>query len=445
MTAIQGKTWVAVWSVGENSTTMTATTNRLGAGHERPALLLGHHGTRSRPLQRWWVSKFRGDAAALASAAVPRKPQPSPADRTLISHAEAHGFAVTARQLEIWRRSGLVPGNIAHGLGHGRGSASEVHPDARELVVWLARHSRRGVRPADLALVAFAAGVPVPEETVRAAFRSAIDRLTLTAEHAPDAVAEQDPADRTAVIAGLVIGAGSLPTLVPRRIRRIDDRLRDAGLSWPEAIARLDKGSSSPARMTTRDVASTALTMIRHGAPAISNQELGDVARALLPTGAASPLASMIEHLSEDPEAVSVQEAEGIVPVGDLRDPLRELTATTPLEILRLAWQTVDDLRSWAESLCTAVEAELDAHQPGEATLGWFRAAGLGARMFLVLALRLDRRTATEQAQSAAELLMVRDILRRLWHQMPQGSWELLNNPDVVPACFQPLVDPTRR
>jgi hypothetical protein len=32
----------------------------------------------------------------------------------------------------------------------------------------------------------------VPEETVCAAFRSAIDRLTLKAEYAPDAVAEQD-------------------------------------------------------------------------------------------------------------------------------------------------------------------------------------------------------------------------------------------------------------
>lgn len=353
---------------------------------------------------------------------------------------------VTARQLEIWRRSGLMPGNIARSLGHGRGSTSEVHPDAKELVVWLACHSRPGARPADLALVAFAGGLPVPEETVRAAFRSAIDRLTLTAEHAADAVAEQDPEDRTAVIAGQVIGAGSLPTVVPRRIRRIDDRIRDAGLSWsPEAIARLDKGSSSPERMTTRDFASTAVTMIRHGAPTISNQELGDIARALLPTDAASPLASMIEHLSADPEAVSIQEAEGIVPVGDFRDHLRELTATTPLEILRVAWQTVEDLRSWAETLCTAVEAELDAHQPGEATLAWFQAAGLGARQFLVTALKPNRHTATEQAQSAAELLMLRDILQRLWRQMPEGSWDLLNNPAILPACFQQLLDPRRR
>lgn len=376
---------------------------------------------------------------------MPRKPEPSPADRILISHADGHGLVVTARQLEIWRRSGLVPGNIARGLGHGRGSTSEVHPDAKELVVWLARHSRRGARPADLALVAFAGGLPVPEETVRAAFRSAIDRLTLPAERAVDAGVEQDSEQRTAVIAKMVAG-GALPTLLPRRIRRIDDRLRDAGLSWaPEAIARLDKGSSSPERMTPRDVASTAVTMIRHGAPAIWNQDLGDVARALSPADAASPLASMIEHLSEDPRAVSVQEVEGIVPVGDLRDHLRELTATTPLEILRLAWQTVEDLRSWAEGLCTAVEAELDAHQPGDAALAWFQAAGLGARLFLVIALRLTRHTVTDQAQSAATLLLLRDILQQLWHRMPEGSWELLNNPAVVPACFHQLLDPRGR
>lgn len=153
------------------------------------------------------------------------------------------------------------------------------------------------------------------------------------------------------------------------------------------------------------------VTVIRLGAPAIWNQDLGDVARALLPADAASPVASIIEHLSEDPGGVSVQEVEGVVPVGDFRDHLRELTATTPLDILRLAWQTVEELHTWAECLCTTVEAELDAHLPGEAALAWFLAAGLGARMFLVIALRQNRHTPTEQAQSATGLLMVRDML----------------------------------
>jgi hypothetical protein len=43
------------------------------------------------------------------------------------------------------------------------------------------------------------------------------------------------------------------------------------------------------------------------------------------------------------------------------------------------------------------------------------------------------------------KLLMLRGILQRLWCQMPEGSWDLLNNPAVVPACFQQLLDPQRR
>ncbi|MGH3833545.1 MAG: hypothetical protein ACRDRS_24440 [Pseudonocardiaceae bacterium] len=103
---------------------------------------------------------------------MPRKPEPSPADRTLLCHAERHGLVVTVRQLETGRRSGLLPGNVPRGLGQGRGSASEVHGDAKELVVWLARNSRRGRRPGDLALVAFAQRLPVPERTIPSAPRS---------------------------------------------------------------------------------------------------------------------------------------------------------------------------------------------------------------------------------------------------------------------------------
>jgi len=336
-----------------------------------------------------------------------------------------------------------MPGNIPRGLGRGRGSTSEVHQDAKELVLWLARHSRRGGRPADLALLAFAGGLPVPEETVRAAFHTAIDRLILRAEDDHVGVTEDNAEDRAAVIADSAARAGQLGALVPRRIRHIDGRLRDMGLSWaPASVKRMDWGSSSSEPMTTQDFATMALTVLRLGAPAIWNQDLGDVARALLPADAASPLASMIEHLSEDPSSVSVQEMDGVVPVGDLRDALRQLTANAPLEILQLAWQTVDGLCAWAENLYIAVEAELDAREPGEATLAWFLAAALGARLFLVVALRHHRHTLSEHAQLAAELLLVRAMLQRLWQQTPEGSWELLANPAVVPACLQRLIDP---
>lgn len=121
------------------------------------------------------------------------------------------------------------------------------------------------------------------------------------------------------------------------------------------------------------------------------------------------------------------------------------LMASTPLETLRLAWWTVEELRHWAESLCAAVEAELDAHQPGDATLAWLLAASFVGRMFLVTALRHSRLTPTEQAQSAAGPLLVRDMPRRLRCQVPEGSWESLDNPAVVPACLQRLVNSGRR
>ncbi|MGH3430579.1 MAG: hypothetical protein ACRDQZ_23935 [Mycobacteriales bacterium] len=268
----------------------------------------------------------------------------------------------------------------------------------------------------------------------------------LTAEDAPDAVAEEDPEERTAVIAEMAAEVGSRRTLVPRRIRRIDDRLRDAGLSFsPDGVARLDKGSSSRERMTTRDFAATAVTMIRLGRAAIGNQDLGDAARAHVPRDAASPLASMIEYLSEDPLGVSVQDIDGVVPEGDFRGRLRELMASTPLETLRLAWTTVEELRRWAENLCAAVEGELDARQPGEATLAWLLAASFVGRLFLVIGMRHSSRTPVEQAQTAAGLLLVRDMLQRLRHQRPEGSGEPLDNPAVVPACLQPLLNSGRR
>ena len=104
---------------------------------------------------------------------------PSPADRELIACAARQGAAVTARKLERWRRQGLLAPNQRRALGRGKGSTSEPPPGACELVVWLARNVRPGRRPGDLALMAFAAGHPVPEVTVRAAFTAAVDGIRL--------------------------------------------------------------------------------------------------------------------------------------------------------------------------------------------------------------------------------------------------------------------------
>ncbi|MFD4723415.1 hypothetical protein ACFWOY_34765 [Streptomyces sp. NPDC058423] len=76
-----------------------------------------------------------------------------------------------------------MPGNIpGGGLGRGKGSTSRSAPESSDLVLGLARHAGRGKRPTDLALLLFAEGLPVPEATVRAAFRAAVDTITLPSD-----------------------------------------------------------------------------------------------------------------------------------------------------------------------------------------------------------------------------------------------------------------------
>ncbi|MER6373565.1 hypothetical protein ABT255_35520 [Streptomyces mirabilis] len=111
---------------------------------------------------------------------MPSNDGPSAAHRQLIDHAARHNLVVTAKRLEIWRRAGLLPGNVpGGGLGRSRGSTSSPSPESFDLVLALARRAGRGKRPTDLALLLFADGHPVPEATVRAAFRGAVDALVL--------------------------------------------------------------------------------------------------------------------------------------------------------------------------------------------------------------------------------------------------------------------------
>ncbi|MFJ9824921.1 hypothetical protein ACIRSU_11150 [Streptomyces sp. NPDC101160] len=73
---------------------------------------------------------------------------PSAADQLLLDHAHRHGFAVTAKMLEVWRRRGLLPGNIpGGGLGRGRGSTSSPAPEAFDPPVTPAAASARRTWP----------------------------------------------------------------------------------------------------------------------------------------------------------------------------------------------------------------------------------------------------------------------------------------------------------
>jgi hypothetical protein len=73
--------------------------------------------------------------------------------------------------LERWRAAGILPRNVRHGLGRGRGSASFARPETAELVRALRAHAQRG-RPVHEAVLAIFCGHPqlrLPEAGVLAA------------------------------------------------------------------------------------------------------------------------------------------------------------------------------------------------------------------------------------------------------------------------------------
>ncbi|WP_406054116.1 hypothetical protein OG462_42165 [Streptomyces sp. NBC_01077] len=94
--------------------------------------------------------------------------EPSKADQELIRQARAQGYAVSASQLERWRRRGLLPQPTR--VYRGRHGTASVYPDGTsDLVCALARLSVPGRRSDDLALLAFFDGADVPETALKLA------------------------------------------------------------------------------------------------------------------------------------------------------------------------------------------------------------------------------------------------------------------------------------
>src|SRR6266567_222444 len=291
----------------------------------------------------------------------------SEADQLLIAQAARCGAVVTARQLERWRARGLLAPNVRHALGGGRGSTSEPPPGAAKLVVWLARHARPGRRPGDLALLAFAAGLSVPEDTVRAAFADAVTSIRLPVEASmPPGTAPEDIADAA-------VAAGPRFTMMPARIRRIDRALAQRGVnwSWPE-LAKLDPGRSST-RPACSDWIYTAVQLMRSGGEGIDMGTIGALARTMAPANGVAPLAGQVEYrwpISRGEEPVGGPEDEDLLALldgGDLRDRARDLAMTVPAAELRDAFQLAAGLPGWADRICAAAEREIAVGQLGEA------------------------------------------------------------------------------
>ncbi|MFE3269951.1 hypothetical protein [Streptomyces sp. NPDC059215] len=365
---------------------------------------------------------------------MPSNDGPSAADQQLIDHAARHDLSVTAKQLEIWRRAGLLPGNVpGGGLGRGRGSTSSPPPESFDLVLALARRAGRGKRPTDLALLLFADGHPVPEATVRAAFRGAVDAVVLPGED--DGVDDgQDLDERADRLVGRLAESGQAFILVPARARRIDERIARLLGEAPKELAELDK-NTEPAPMTPHDASLTTVTAVLGGT--MSVDEIGSLLRGMNPSAAAHPFASLVETTQQDvPEAADQVMADDgtftFLPDGDARDHLRGLADTASAEDLRVCWRTAQEVREWALDLCDQVEAELDDGRPGEAVTLWLVGRGMPSGISVLETLRERRWSPSSAAVSTLLLLFQRQMYEALDEQVPGYQWPVLEMAGVM-------------
>jgi hypothetical protein len=365
---------------------------------------------------------------------MPRSPV-SAADQQLITHAARHGAVVTARQLERWRARELLAPNVRRALGRGRGSASEPPAGAAELVVWLARNARPGRRPGDLALLAFAAGLAVPEQTVRAAFADAVTSIRLPVE------ASMPPGAAPEVVADAAVAAGHRFTMVPARIRRIDHNLAQRGVDWsvPE-LAALDPGRSD-SRLTGNDWIYNAVQIMLSGGQGLDMATIGALARVLAPAGGAAPLAGQVEYrwpISRGGEPGGVPNDEELLAAllrgGDLRDQVRDLAMTTPVAELLDAFRLAAGLPGWADDTCAAVEREITAGQLGGAAKEWITSSFGLTRLLLAVSLRDRNAGPASTAITALVLIFIRNMIGTMRQLLPAGNFDVLNSPLVAPS-----------
>ncbi|SCD47233.1 hypothetical protein GA0115237_1022101 [Streptomyces sp. ScaeMP-6W] len=375
---------------------------------------------------------------------------PVSADEQLVEQARRHGFVVSAKQLASWRRAGLLPEHTKRALGRGRGSASVPDDKAFGLVVALARLARRGARPSHLALVLFGEGHPVPEGTVRDGFGKAVRGLGAgLGEQGPEE--EEDEEEWAERVADEVVASGQRVRLVPARVRRIDEGIaryiRDREVVWPPPeLADLDANPEPPS-LSSGEVTTAAVTTVLRGGAAVTPQGIGDVLRAVQPSGWGNPAASLAEYTVDDvPDAAQeVFLPDGgmsTIPDGDVRGALLSLVKTAPLEDLREAWEVSGTTREWALDLCARVEAELEAGELGDAALAWLMGRAFVSGLVLMAQVGDRHWSPTDRALDSLILLMMRRSLRDLDGKVPDCQWELLESPAVLPAPLIRFLQP---
>ncbi|MFD1831677.1 hypothetical protein ACFSJS_18760 [Streptomyces desertarenae] len=164
----------------------------------------------------------------------------------------------------------------------------------------------------------------------------------------------------------------------------------------------------------------------------------------------ANPIASLVgttEHGVPDIAAriLDTDGALAFLPGGDVRDHLRHLADTAPLEDLAAVWDTAQQVRTWALDLCERVESELDAGQLGEAVEEWLRGRQTMSGLAVLEALRDRCWSPSKGTLSALGLLYQREQFALLDRLVPGCQWHLLKTPGMLPPpvydLFKDLID----
>lgn len=379
----------------------------------------------------------RSGGSKTYSVAVPRSI--SPVDHQLAQQASNEGHPTTTRRIERWREKGLLPPNER--VFAGRGSSSTPAAGTSELVLWLSQNARRGRRPADLALLAFAEGLAIPEATVRDAFIAAVRRAKFSVEGDFPEGAERDDIAEAAVEVGL---AG---TVLPERVRRIDQSLEKLGADWAlPGIGELDPGPTGDP-FTPKDWTYNTVIATLNGGGDLTIDQMAQMARSVLPKNAVVPVAADMERNWPNNEAerdLLLNESGGLsfIPEGDVRQHFGAYALNNPLEDLRIAWQTAAQLADWAERLCADTEVEIASNKPGPAAAEWMIGSLLGpARLLLTIGLRDADSSPSDLAFTAVLLVFMKELLNQVRILMPAGNFDVLTLPGVLPTCIQTMLN----
>ncbi|MET8703333.1 hypothetical protein ABZW10_31410 [Kitasatospora sp. NPDC004723] len=346
---------------------------------------------------------------------------PSPADRRLIDLAAQRGAEVSARHLERWRSrpSPLLPSHRRDYPGRPTGGSSSMADDRLvDLVVWLARNRRPGTDRGHLALRAFGAGLPVPEETVQDAFvraaRGVEDELRRGFGELPeDGDLQEWVYDGADALAG---SRQRRPTAVDRRIGAIDRQVQ--ALVEPAAAefaARFDPGAAEAESLDRNDRQFHAAVAAMAGPGELTPDTLARYARGLVGNGMPQWTAHLLETDPRDPLAAVAEapkhQAPGL-PAHSAANHLLSVARDAPLERLHTAWTAAAQMPGWAENTCAAVESELAAGQPAKATERWAIDMVVPFdRLFLADALSDPDPAPGTQALTALNLLFMTDAI----------------------------------